>query len=272
VIGRGKKWLSRRGNEKLRDLVTSKLDEYSAATSKNEKSKILSYIVTQIRTVCPEKRGSFVKYDVEAERWFDVGDFLARERVSQAFRDALHNSYRSSNEYKKKRKREQNFKASLSRKFLRADTSDNKFDPLSQQISSQQLSSKYNDFSKMFDLEVTSSLETMNLASGLAYSLPASYCLVQWFEDETDKHGDYAGEDAKMTSTENFDFIHTLNDCISGMGSRALRDIEIDRSEAIKMEHKKSLSSKDYSCDTVTSSFQGFNNLPVRNISSARTA
>ena len=37
--------------------------------------------------------------------WFDVGDLMAREKVSQAFRDALHGNYRSSNEFKKKKRR-----------------------------------------------------------------------------------------------------------------------------------------------------------------------
>ena len=40
-----------------------------------------------------------------------VGDFVARERVTQCFRDALHGKYRSSNSSKKKRRREELQKA-----------------------------------------------------------------------------------------------------------------------------------------------------------------
>lgn len=39
-------------------------------------------------------------------RILQVGDFIARERITQSFRDALHDSYRSSNQSKKKRRKE----------------------------------------------------------------------------------------------------------------------------------------------------------------------
>jgi hypothetical protein len=58
--------------------------------------------------------GGFVKQD-SSGRWYEVGDFLAREKTSQAFRDALHDRYKSSNVSKKKRrKREQATKAASS--------------------------------------------------------------------------------------------------------------------------------------------------------------
>lgn len=85
------------------------LDEYSRAKSKLDKSGVLASVVDQIRAASPE--GGFVKQN-EDGRWYEVGDFLAREKTSQAFRDALHERYKSSNVAKKKRRQEEQAKAS----------------------------------------------------------------------------------------------------------------------------------------------------------------
>jgi len=85
------------------------LDEYSKAKSKLDKSGVLATVVDQIRAASPG--GGFVKQD-EKGRWYEVGDFLAREKTSQAFRDALHERYKSSNVAKKKRRQEEQAKAS----------------------------------------------------------------------------------------------------------------------------------------------------------------
>lgn len=75
------------------------LKAYKSATSKPEKGYILSVIVEKVRT-----KGGFIKMDTKTGQWYDVGDFLAREKVSQAFRDALSDKYKSSTAYKKKRR------------------------------------------------------------------------------------------------------------------------------------------------------------------------
>jgi hypothetical protein len=84
------------------------LDEYSRAKSKLDKSGVLSTVVAQIRALSPN--GGFVKQD-ENDRWFEVGDFLAKEKTSQAFRDALHERYKSSNVSKKKKRQEEQVRA-----------------------------------------------------------------------------------------------------------------------------------------------------------------
>jgi hypothetical protein len=85
------------------------LDEYASAKSKLDKSSVLAKVVAQIRAKSPS--GGFVKQD-EQERWFEVGDFLAKEKTSQAFRDALHERYKSSNVSKKKRRQEEQTRGS----------------------------------------------------------------------------------------------------------------------------------------------------------------
>jgi len=103
VIGRGKKARTHEGNSRLRGLIEFMIPEYSAAGSnKDEKSYIIKEIVTQIRKSSPD--GGFVKFDKSKNRWCEVGDFLAREKISQTFRDAMGDAYSSSNPYKRKRR------------------------------------------------------------------------------------------------------------------------------------------------------------------------
>lgn len=101
ICGRGKKCYAHVGNDRFRLRVIGMLGEYRKARSKLDKSKVLSDVVEQVRLNSP--RGGFVKQD-NSGRWFEVGDFLAREKTSQAFRDALHENYKSSNVAKKKRR------------------------------------------------------------------------------------------------------------------------------------------------------------------------
>lgn len=110
ICGRGKKCYSHVGNDRFRLRVLQMLDEYSKAKSKLDKSSVLSRVVDQVRQQSPS--GGFVKQDTTTGRWFEVGDFLAREKTSQAFRDALHDRYKSSNLSKKKRRQEEQAKAS----------------------------------------------------------------------------------------------------------------------------------------------------------------
>jgi len=100
LIGRGRKYYQHAGNKKFREIVDSEIGTYSNAT-KEHKSRIISDIVAIVR----QKNGRFIKPSSSYKgRWFDVGDYLAREKTSQAFRDALHEHYRSSSVSKKKRR------------------------------------------------------------------------------------------------------------------------------------------------------------------------
>ncbi|CAB9512606.1 Nitrilase family, member 2 [Seminavis robusta] len=104
ICGRGKKCYAHTGNERFRQIVQSYLDRYQAAASRPEKSEILSSIVSQVRESSPD--GGFVKQDATTNQWFEVGDFLAREKTSQAFRDALAEHYRSSKKAKHEKRRQ----------------------------------------------------------------------------------------------------------------------------------------------------------------------
>jgi hypothetical protein len=111
ICGRGKKCYNHIGNERFRQRVLTFLDEYSMAKSKLDKSGVLSKVVDEVRQQSPN--GGFVKQD-ELGNWHEVGDFLAREKTSQSFRDALHDRYKSSNLSKKKRRQEEQAKVTSS--------------------------------------------------------------------------------------------------------------------------------------------------------------
>jgi hypothetical protein len=103
ICGRGRRVFMHSGNEHFRDtVIVGRLEEYSTAATKLEKSYILYDVVAQVRSNSPQ--GGFVKKDKKDDRWYEVGDFLAREKTSQAFRDVLYGKYKSSNENKKQRR------------------------------------------------------------------------------------------------------------------------------------------------------------------------
>ena len=104
ICARGRRAFFHSGNAHFRTLIENRLAEYNTARSKIEKSYILDEVVTEVRTLSPS--GGFVKKCNESRRWYEVGDFLSREKTSQAFRDALHDKYKSSNESKKSRRRD----------------------------------------------------------------------------------------------------------------------------------------------------------------------
>jgi hypothetical protein len=80
------------GNLKLCELVRQYTKEYSAAKTKDEKSHIVSLIAAEVHRLSPN--GGFIKKDQDG--WFEVGAFLAREKISQVFRNILQDNYKSS--------------------------------------------------------------------------------------------------------------------------------------------------------------------------------
>jgi hypothetical protein len=102
ICGRGRKIFMHIGNERFRKLVAGRLQEYSSTSTKLEKSRIICEMVVHVRTNNPH--GGFVKMSTEDGRWYQLRDFLSREKTSQAFRDALSGQYRSTTESKKLRR------------------------------------------------------------------------------------------------------------------------------------------------------------------------
>eukprot|EP00522_Entomoneis_paludosa_P006296 CAMPEP_0172448956 /NCGR_PEP_ID=MMETSP1065-20121228/7822_1 /TAXON_ID=265537 /ORGANISM="Amphiprora paludosa, Strain CCMP125" /LENGTH=664 /DNA_ID=CAMNT_0013200551 /DNA_START=187 /DNA_END=2181 /DNA_ORIENTATION=+ len=104
LCGRGNACLRHKGNVQFRTIVRGFLPQYSKAVTKPDKSAILLAVIEAVREKTPD--GGFIKKDPSSGRWYEVGDFLAREKTSQAFRDELHDRYTSSTFSKKQRRRE----------------------------------------------------------------------------------------------------------------------------------------------------------------------
>ena len=99
ICGRGKACTSSPGNKKLRAYVDSFAKSYGAAANKEQKSKIVSTIISLIEE--PEG-GAFVKFGEST--WWKVDEAYAREKIGNLFRDVLHTKYRSSSKAKQARK------------------------------------------------------------------------------------------------------------------------------------------------------------------------
>lgn len=81
VCGRGKGALKRAGNQKLQQLIKSKIDEYSSAKTKIDKSLILSAILDHIQTLS----GRFVKKQPNGT-WCEIGDRDSIAKIGHAMR------------------------------------------------------------------------------------------------------------------------------------------------------------------------------------------
>lgn len=81
ICARGKKALNHSGNRRFRAMIKANLQKYSMATSKLEKSLIVSGIVDSVREASPG--GGFIKQ--ENGKWYEVGDHIAREKCGQRY-------------------------------------------------------------------------------------------------------------------------------------------------------------------------------------------
>ena len=102
VVGRGRQVHMLPGNVKFSALVQRLAPEYKDASGKAEKGNILSRIINDIYDAAPD--AGFVRKDPRSGEWELVCEALARQTVAQAMRNALHTSYRSSKQFKSKRR------------------------------------------------------------------------------------------------------------------------------------------------------------------------
>jgi len=86
LCGRDKVSHSHPGNHRFRKIVELYRESYQKAPSREEKTRITSKVMEVIRSSQPQ--GRFLKYDDDTQRYFDVGDKYAHEKVSHALRSA----------------------------------------------------------------------------------------------------------------------------------------------------------------------------------------
>jgi hypothetical protein len=115
ICAQGKEAKNHSGNIHYRTLITDALDQYAKATSKIEKSQIVTDIVDTVTTesnaagddsegIIGGGSGGFIKKDRSTGRYYNVGEYFAREKIGQNLRDSLSNKYKSSTKAKRNRR------------------------------------------------------------------------------------------------------------------------------------------------------------------------
>merc|ERR1711933_183406 len=78
ICGRGK-FQEHFGNQVFEKEIETCFESYANATTKSEKSFVVSYIINKTRQRTP--KGGFVKQNFGD--WYEIGNHLAREKVGQ---------------------------------------------------------------------------------------------------------------------------------------------------------------------------------------------
>lgn len=84
ICARGKSAWNHPGNERFRILLEMNFEKYIKATTKLQKSILVSDIIASVY----QGEGIFVKRS-KCGNWFQVGDPIAREKVGQCLRDMM---------------------------------------------------------------------------------------------------------------------------------------------------------------------------------------
>lgn len=82
ICGRGKKSKDHKGNARFHAVIRRYKDSYRDASTKDEKTRISLSVLQELR---PSR---FLKQTVDG-KWIDIGDSAAREKISQALREAI---------------------------------------------------------------------------------------------------------------------------------------------------------------------------------------
>ena len=96
IMGKGANIRHHSGNQYLRLLAAQVLQSYTDC-SRQEKTEIVDRLLETTKAACPV--GAFVK-QVGVNRWVEVSDKVAREKIGYMLRDLAHDRYRSSTKSK----------------------------------------------------------------------------------------------------------------------------------------------------------------------------
>jgi len=103
IIGKGASISQHSGNKHLRLLAAHVLQSYTECSSRREKTEIVDELLATTKAASPI--GAFVK-QVGVNRWVEVSDKAAREKIGYTLRDLAHYRYRSSTQSKSATRRQ----------------------------------------------------------------------------------------------------------------------------------------------------------------------
>jgi len=104
-VPEAKKAKNHSGNKFYQKLIKEAIPQYNQATSKLDKSIIVSEILDIIKTSSPD--GGFIKTKIQSNGcycYYQVSNQFAREKIGQNLRDKLSNKYKSSTKAKRRRR------------------------------------------------------------------------------------------------------------------------------------------------------------------------
>jgi hypothetical protein len=105
LCGRGRMCKEASGNLGLQSICKTFLKEYARDTGKKEKSEIVSNIMEMVLAKCAPSH-AFVRF--HDDRWWEVDEVMARQKVTGMLRDSLSSKYKSSTQAKVAKRRMKN--------------------------------------------------------------------------------------------------------------------------------------------------------------------
>jgi hypothetical protein len=103
ICARGSTAKNWQANRFLRSLVDSAIPQYQKATSRMEKTVIVTEIIDAVRRQTDDGISFVKKVD---GRWHQICDSLSREKVGQLLRERLHGMYKSSTKAKRRKQKQ----------------------------------------------------------------------------------------------------------------------------------------------------------------------
>jgi hypothetical protein len=112
--GRGKQHWTHSGNVNFRKFIQNNIHLYQEAQTKPAKTALVVTLVEHVRS----NGGHFLKLEEDSSSadfgcWVDIGDFLARDKVSHSLRDQINHQARRKCKLARKQQRQSNFEQRL---------------------------------------------------------------------------------------------------------------------------------------------------------------
>lgn len=85
LCGRGNVFSNHYGNQFFGKLIRENISEYKEATSRPDKVNVVDSILDEIR----DSGARFTKVDTETERWYELNDVQAHQKIGHAIRDTI---------------------------------------------------------------------------------------------------------------------------------------------------------------------------------------